>query len=52
MIVYDKKLLDNLVLAEEAKSLQSGGFISKEQKDLIKKELPAFKRQSNILVRY
>jgi len=51
MIVYDKNLLDNLALVEEAKSLQSGGFISKEQKDLIKKELPAFKRQSNILVR-
>lgn len=51
MIVYDKNLLDNLALVEEAKSLQSAGFISKEQKDLIKKELPAFKRQSNILVR-
>jgi hypothetical protein len=51
MIVYDKNLLDNLTLVEEAKSLQSAGFISKEQKDLIKKELPAFKRQSNILVR-
>ncbi|KUJ60924.1 hypothetical protein AR687_16095 [Flavobacteriaceae bacterium CRH] len=51
MIVYDKNLLDNLTLAEEAKSLQAAGFISKEQKDFIKKELPAFKRQSNILVR-
>ncbi|MFH6996736.1 hypothetical protein ACHRVZ_02325 [Flavobacterium sp. FlaQc-57] len=51
MIVYDKKLLDNLALVEEAKSLHSAGFISKEQKDLIKKELPALKRQSNILVR-
>jgi len=51
MIVYDKNLLDNLALVEEAKSLESAGFISKEQKNLIKKELPAFKRQSNILVR-
>ncbi|MBF4515412.1 hypothetical protein IRZ71_03625 [Flavobacterium sp. ANB] len=51
MIVYDKNLLDNLSLVEEANSLHSGGFISKEQKDLIKKQLPAFKRQSNILVR-
>jgi hypothetical protein len=51
MIVYDKNLLDNLALVEEANSLQAAGFISKEQKDLIKKELPAFKRQSNILVR-
>lgn len=51
MIVYDKNLLDNLALVEEAISLESAGFISKEQKNLIKKELPAFKRQSNILVR-
>jgi hypothetical protein len=51
MIVYDKNLLDNLALVEEANSLEAGGFISKEQKILIKKELPAFKRQSNLLVR-
>lgn len=51
MIVYDKNLLDNLALVEEANSLEAGGFISKEQKVFIKKELPAFKRQSNLLVR-
>ncbi|MDA6071388.1 hypothetical protein NJT12_17345 [Flavobacterium sp. AC] len=51
MIVYDKNLLDNLTLVEEANSLEAAGFISKEQKVFIKKELPAFKRQSNILVR-
>lgn len=51
MIVHDKKLLDNLALVEEANSLQSAGFISKEQKNIIKKELPAFKRQSHILAR-
>ena len=51
MIAHDKNLLNNLALVEEAKTLKSAGFISKEQKDLIKKELPAFKRQSNILVR-
>ncbi|QGK74593.1 hypothetical protein [Flavobacterium sp. SLB02] len=51
MIVYDKNLLNNLALVEEANSLEFAGFISKEQKNLIKKELPAFKRQSNILVR-
>ncbi|KQO22779.1 hypothetical protein ASF10_10475 [Flavobacterium sp. Leaf82] len=51
MIVYEKNLLNNLALVEEANSLESAGFISKEQKNLIKKELPAFKRQSNILVR-
>lgn len=51
MIVHDKSSLENLSLVEEANSLQSAGFISKEQKDLIKKELPAFRRQSNLLVR-
>jgi len=51
MIVYDKNLLNNLALVEEANSLESAGFISKDQKNLIKKELPAFKRQSNVLVR-
>lgn len=51
MIVYDKNLLNNLALVDEANSLESAGFISKEQKNIIKKELPAFKRQSNILVR-
>ncbi|MBF4491382.1 hypothetical protein IR010_02435 [Flavobacterium sp. MR2016-29] len=52
MIVHDKNLLDNEALLEEANSLQSGGFISKEQNNLIKKELPAFRSQSNILVRF
>ena len=51
MIVYDKNLLNNLALVEEAKTLESASFINKEQKNLIKKELPAFKRQSNLLVR-
>jgi len=51
MIVHDKNLLDNLALVEEADTLKSGGFISKEQRDLIKKELPVFRSQSNILVR-
>lgn len=51
MIVYNKELLNDLALLEEANSLQHGGFISKEQKDLIKKQLPDFKMHSNILVR-
>lgn len=51
MIVYNKELLNDLALLEEANSLQHGGFISKEQKDLIKKQLPDFKIHSNILVR-
>ncbi|MFB3388482.1 hypothetical protein [Flavobacterium sp. LAR06] len=51
MIAHDKQLLDDLALLEEANSLQNAGFISKEQKDLIKKQLPDFKNQKNILVR-
>ncbi|KAF2331338.1 hypothetical protein [Flavobacterium daemonense] len=51
MIIHDKNSLDNLALTEEANSLENGGFISKEQKKFIKKELPVFKSQSNILVR-
>ena len=51
MIAHDKQLLNDLVLLEEANSLQNAGFISKEQKDLIKKQLPDFKNQKNILVR-
>lgn len=51
MIVHDKKMLDNLALIKEANSLLKAGFISKEQNDIIKKELPVFKSQNNILVR-
>ncbi|OXA75533.1 hypothetical protein SAMN05444397_101658 [Flavobacterium aquidurense] len=51
MIAHDKQLLNDLALLEEANSLQNAGFISKEQRDLIKKELPDFHTQKNILVR-
>ncbi|MNQ41466.1 hypothetical protein D3C85_551420 [compost metagenome] len=51
MIAQDKQLLNDLALLDEANSLQNAGFISKEQKDLIRKQLPDFKRQKNILVR-
>lgn len=51
MIVFDKKILNNEILVEEAETLYKGGFISKEQKKIIEKELPVFKSQSNILVR-
>ncbi|WP_426485571.1 hypothetical protein [Flavobacterium sp. 2] len=51
MIVYDKKMLDNGALVNEADTLHNGGFISKDQKKFIEKELPVLKSQSNILVR-
>ncbi|WP_264529875.1 hypothetical protein [Flavobacterium sp. N502540] len=51
MTAYDKEELDDLTLIEEAASLYSAGFIDKNQKDRIKRELTAFKMQNNILVR-
>ncbi|PAM95004.1 hypothetical protein B4N84_06885 [Flavobacterium sp. IR1] len=51
MMLQDKNLLDNLVLTEEADSLLDAGFINKEQRAIIKKELRSFKIQRNILVR-
>lgn len=51
MIAHDKNLLNNLSLLQEANSLQTGGFISKEQKTIIKKNLSGFKSHDNILVR-
>ncbi|KVV14631.1 hypothetical protein [Flavobacterium sp. TAB 87] len=43
--------LENLILVEEAKSLQNAGFIGKEQIEYIKKELDTPKTNTNILVR-
>lgn len=51
MIVFNKQLLDNEALNDEADTLYKGGFISKEQKKIIEKELPVLKSQHNILVR-
>lgn len=51
MIAYDKKMLDNEALVDEADTLYKGGFISKDQRKFIEKELPVLKSQTNILVR-
>ncbi|PBJ16138.1 hypothetical protein [Flavobacterium sp. ACN6] len=51
MIVHNKQLLNNEALVDEAATLYKGGFISKEQRKFIEKELPVFKSQDNILVR-
>ncbi|MEN2412473.1 hypothetical protein [Flavobacterium mesophilum] len=50
MIVYDKKVLENEALVDEANTLYKGGFINKDQKKIIEKELPVFKNHSNVLV--
>ncbi|MBJ2124665.1 hypothetical protein [Flavobacterium sp. IB48] len=51
MIAYDKRKIDNGALIDQADTLYKGGFISKDQKKFIEKELPDLKSQSNILVR-
>lgn len=51
MIVYDKTELENVFLVEQAYFLESAGFISKEQSDLITKKLTTLKSQNNILIR-
>ncbi|BFM44703.1 hypothetical protein CFS9_33440 [Flavobacterium sp. CFS9] len=51
MTAYDKEELDDLTLIEEAASLYAAGFIDKNQKDRIKRELGVFRIQNNILVR-
>lgn len=51
MIVYNKQLLENEALVNEADTLYKGGFISKDQKKFIDKELETLKSQDNILVR-
>lgn len=51
MIVYDKGLLKNTFLFEEAKKLNDQGFVSKEQLTKMKQQLPGLKGHNNILVR-
>ncbi|MFQ3174393.1 MAG: hypothetical protein ACI8W0_001512 [Flavobacterium sp.] len=51
MILYDKTKLENITLLDEAHSLQTAGFMSKEQYALISKALATLKSQNNILIR-
>lgn len=51
MIAYDKNLLKNIFLVNEAEKLQKGNFITKEQLDTASRELPVLKSQDNILIR-
>ena len=51
MIVFDKQLLENTFLLEEAKRLNHQGFVSKEQLGNIKMQLPILKSSNNILIR-
>ncbi len=51
MIVFDKLLLENTFLLEEAKRLNNQNFISKPQLSDIKKQLPVLKSHNNVLIR-
>lgn len=51
MISYDKKLLDNTYLVDEAKNLASSGFISTEQLIEIKNNFTTLKTQDNLFIR-
>lgn len=51
MIAYDKPLLDNVYLDEEAYRLKESGFISSEQYQSCKNQLPRLKSQDNLFIR-
>lgn len=51
MIVYNKTLLDNVYLEQEANLLKESGFISAEQYKNFNKQLPKLKKEKNIYIR-
>jgi hypothetical protein len=51
MIAYDKPLLDNVYIDEEANRLKESGFISKEHYQALKYQLPKLKSQNNLFIR-
>lgn len=51
MIVYDKTLLDNVYIDEEANRLKKSSFITLEQYQSISQQLPRLKSQNNIFIR-
>jgi hypothetical protein len=51
MIAYDKTLLDNVYIDEEANRLKESGFISTEQYQALKYQLPKLKSQNNLFIR-
>jgi hypothetical protein len=51
MTAYDKTLLDNVYIDEEANRLKQSGFISQEQYKSIHSQLPRLKSQNNLFIR-
>lgn len=51
MRAYDENKLTNIVLLEETDTFLNAGFITQEQAECIKNNLPVFKSQNNLLLR-
>jgi hypothetical protein len=51
MIAYDKTLLDNVYIDEEANRLKESGFISTDQYKALSNQLPRLKSQNNLFIR-
>ncbi|WP_281239495.1 hypothetical protein [Flavobacterium praedii] len=51
MIAYDKALLNNVYLDEEANRLKESGFINHEQYKALGNQLPRLKSQNNLFIR-
>jgi hypothetical protein len=51
MIVYDKTLLDNVYIDEEANRLKQSGFISPEQYKIHSNQILKLKSQNNLFIR-
>lgn len=51
MIAYDKTLLDNVYIDQEANRLKESGFISKEQYKDLSHQIPKLKSQNNLFIR-
>lgn len=51
MTAYDKILLDNVYIDEEANRLKESGFISQEQYKGLSYQLPKLKSQNNLFIR-
>lgn len=52
MKAYDENKLTNIVLLEETDTFLNADFITQEQADCIKNNLPVFKSQNNLLIRF
>jgi hypothetical protein len=51
MIAYNKTLLDNVYIDEEANRLRESGFISREQYKALSSQLARLKSQNNLFIR-